>query len=215
MIPSVILIVYNQILVVAFKPISILLNHKLKYFSAWLQNCNSVDGFYERYPQGPRLVIGIVRSAYKGNYTCIVTFKDHGRTYNLTRTIKMKVVGKNDFKMCKMHVDSCRNGKNGWKSLLQDPFVVVFNLHYPSDLVHFSLLGSDLCDCPEHTAVEVSPTSTSNASNTETGQAQLGEVQPMRWPGVPSAGMWMHNPGTPARGLLCPLLVTICGIVPL
>ncbi|XP_057887236.1 interleukin-1 receptor accessory protein isoform X1 [Melospiza georgiana] len=59
----------------------------------WYLNCNSVDGFYERYPQGPRLVIGIVRSAYKGNYTCIVTFKDHGRTYNLTRTVKMKVVG--------------------------------------------------------------------------------------------------------------------------
>ncbi|XP_039412851.1 interleukin-1 receptor accessory protein isoform X3 [Corvus cornix cornix] len=59
----------------------------------WYLNCNSVDNFYERYPQGPKLVIGIVRSAYKGNYTCIVTFKDHGRTYNLTRTIKMKVVG--------------------------------------------------------------------------------------------------------------------------
>ncbi|XP_050164198.1 interleukin-1 receptor accessory protein isoform X3 [Myiozetetes cayanensis] len=59
----------------------------------WYLNCNSVDGFNERYPQGPRLVIVIVRSAYKGNYTCIVTFKDHGRTYNLTRTIKMKVVG--------------------------------------------------------------------------------------------------------------------------
>uniref|UniRef100_U3JY07 Interleukin-1 receptor accessory protein n=1 Tax=Ficedula albicollis TaxID=59894 RepID=U3JY07_FICAL len=59
----------------------------------WYLNCISVDGFYERYPQGPRLVIAIVRSAYKGNYTCIVTFKDHGRTYNLTRTVKMKVVG--------------------------------------------------------------------------------------------------------------------------
>ncbi|XP_035747115.1 interleukin-1 receptor accessory protein isoform X4 [Egretta garzetta] len=59
----------------------------------WYLNCNLVDGFYERYPQGPRLVIGSVRSVYKGNYTCIVTFKDHGRTYNLTRTINMKVVG--------------------------------------------------------------------------------------------------------------------------
>ncbi|XP_069648511.1 interleukin-1 receptor accessory protein isoform X4 [Haliaeetus albicilla] len=59
----------------------------------WYLNCNLVDGFYERHPQGSRLVIGIVRSAYKGNYTCIVTFKDHGRTYNLTRTIMMKVVG--------------------------------------------------------------------------------------------------------------------------
>nr|XP_025949279.1 interleukin-1 receptor accessory protein isoform X1 [Dromaius novaehollandiae]XP_025949280.1 interleukin-1 receptor accessory protein isoform X1 [Dromaius novaehollandiae]XP_025949281.1 interleukin-1 receptor accessory protein isoform X1 [Dromaius novaehollandiae]XP_025949282.1 interleukin-1 receptor accessory protein isoform X1 [Dromaius novaehollandiae] len=59
----------------------------------WYRNCKLVDGFYERYPQGPKLVIGIVRSVYEGNYTCIVTFKDHRRTYNLTRTIKMKVVG--------------------------------------------------------------------------------------------------------------------------
>ncbi|XP_064020807.1 interleukin-1 receptor accessory protein isoform X3 [Pogoniulus pusillus] len=59
----------------------------------WYLNCNLVDGFHERHPQGPRLVIHIVRSTYQGNYTCVVTFKDHGRTYNLTRTIKMKVVG--------------------------------------------------------------------------------------------------------------------------
>lgn len=157
MIPSVVLIVKNQISVVAFKPIAVLLNPKLVYFSAWFQDCSSVDGFYERYPQGPTLVIGIVRSAYKGNYTCIVTFKDHGRTYNLTRTIKMKVVGKNGFKTCKMHVGNCRSGKNSSKSLLQDPFVVVFNLCYPTDLVYFFLLGSELCDCPEHAAVEVSP----------------------------------------------------------
>ncbi|XP_071898341.1 interleukin-1 receptor accessory protein isoform X10 [Anas platyrhynchos] len=59
----------------------------------WYQTCKLVDGFNNRYPQGPKLVISIVRSAYEGNYTCIVTFKDHGRTYNLTRTVMMKVVG--------------------------------------------------------------------------------------------------------------------------
>ncbi|OPJ85621.1 interleukin-1 receptor accessory protein [Patagioenas fasciata monilis] len=59
----------------------------------WYFNCNLVHNFNERYPRGPKFVIGIVRSIYEGNYTCIVTFKDHGRTYNLTRTIKMKVVG--------------------------------------------------------------------------------------------------------------------------
>ncbi|PKK20928.1 interleukin 1 receptor accessory protein [Columba livia] len=59
----------------------------------WYFNCNFVHNFNERYPRGPRFVIGIVRSVYEGNYTCIVTFKDHGRAYNLTRTIKMKVVG--------------------------------------------------------------------------------------------------------------------------
>ncbi|KAL2301190.1 hypothetical protein Nmel_011751 [Mimus melanotis] len=78
----------------------------------WYLDCISVDGFYERYPQGPRLVIGIVRSAYKGNYTCIVTFKDHGRTYNLTRTIRMKVVGKNDFKMLEVSSTTMSNAPN-------------------------------------------------------------------------------------------------------
>lgn len=70
-----------------------------------------MDGFNERHPQGSKLVIGVVRSAYEGNYTCIVTFKDHGRTYNLTRTVKMKVVGKNDFEKYK-HVDYSRSDEN-------------------------------------------------------------------------------------------------------
>ncbi|XP_010210769.1 PREDICTED: interleukin-1 receptor accessory protein [Tinamus guttatus] len=59
----------------------------------WYRNCKLINDFYERYPQKFQLVIGVVRSVYEGNYTCIVTFRDHGRTYNLTRTIKMKVVG--------------------------------------------------------------------------------------------------------------------------
>ncbi|XP_010144907.1 PREDICTED: interleukin-1 receptor accessory protein [Eurypyga helias] len=59
----------------------------------WYFNCTLVNGFYERHNQAPKLLINIVRSAYKGNYTCIVSFKDHGRIYNLTRTVQMKVVG--------------------------------------------------------------------------------------------------------------------------
>ncbi|XP_074819446.1 interleukin-1 receptor accessory protein isoform X2 [Natator depressus] len=59
----------------------------------WYRNCVLVKGFHDRYPEGPTLIIGIVRSVYKGNYTCIVSYKENGRTYNLTRTIRMKVVG--------------------------------------------------------------------------------------------------------------------------
>ncbi|CAM4619681.1 interleukin-1 receptor accessory protein isoform X1 [Caretta caretta] len=59
----------------------------------WYRNCVLVKGFHDRYPEGPALIIGIVRSVYKGNYTCIVSYTDNGRTYSLTRTIRMKVVG--------------------------------------------------------------------------------------------------------------------------
>ncbi|XP_030431598.1 interleukin-1 receptor accessory protein isoform X1 [Gopherus evgoodei] len=62
----------------------------------WYRNCVLVKGFHDRYPEGPTLIIGIVRSVYEGNYTCIVSYKENGRTYNLTRTIRMKVVGSPD-----------------------------------------------------------------------------------------------------------------------
>uniref|UniRef100_A0A8C8SJB6 Interleukin 1 receptor accessory protein n=1 Tax=Pelusios castaneus TaxID=367368 RepID=A0A8C8SJB6_9SAUR len=59
----------------------------------WYRNCVLVKDFHDRYPEGPKLSIGIVRSVYEGNYTCIVTYQENGRTYNLTRTVTMKVVG--------------------------------------------------------------------------------------------------------------------------
>ncbi|XP_074860315.1 interleukin-1 receptor accessory protein [Carettochelys insculpta] len=59
----------------------------------WYRNCTLVKNFHDRYPDGPKLLIGIVRKVYEGNYTCIVTYKENGRSYNLTRTIEMKVVG--------------------------------------------------------------------------------------------------------------------------
>ncbi|KAH1165357.1 hypothetical protein KIL84_022916 [Mauremys mutica] len=62
----------------------------------WYRNCVLVKGFHDRYPEGPTLIIGIVRSVYEGNYTCIVSYKENGRSYNLTRSIRMKVVGSPD-----------------------------------------------------------------------------------------------------------------------
>ncbi|XP_075794384.1 interleukin-1 receptor accessory protein isoform X2 [Pelodiscus sinensis] len=59
----------------------------------WYRNCVLVKNFHDRYPEGPILSIGIVREVYHGNYTCIVTYKESGRTFNLTRTIRMEVVG--------------------------------------------------------------------------------------------------------------------------
>nr|XP_056706064.1 interleukin-1 receptor accessory protein [Euleptes europaea] len=58
----------------------------------WLMNCVSVNGFPERYPNGLILTFGLMREAYKGNYTCIVTYKENGQDFMLTRTLRIKVV---------------------------------------------------------------------------------------------------------------------------
>ncbi|XP_014462600.1 interleukin-1 receptor accessory protein isoform X3 [Alligator mississippiensis] len=59
----------------------------------WYKNCVFVKDFYDIYPHGPTLTFGIIRDTFKGDYTCIVTFRENGRAYNLTRTVRMKVVG--------------------------------------------------------------------------------------------------------------------------
>ncbi|XP_019388459.1 PREDICTED: interleukin-1 receptor accessory protein isoform X2 [Crocodylus porosus] len=59
----------------------------------WYKNCVFVKDFYDIYPHGPNLTFGIIRDTFKGDYTCIVTFQENGRAYNLTRTVRMKVVG--------------------------------------------------------------------------------------------------------------------------
>ncbi|XP_025067512.1 interleukin-1 receptor accessory protein isoform X3 [Alligator sinensis] len=59
----------------------------------WYKNCVFVKDFYDIYPHGPTLTFGIIRDTFKGDYTCIVTFQENGRAYNLTRTVRMKVVG--------------------------------------------------------------------------------------------------------------------------
>ncbi|KAE8603687.1 hypothetical protein XENTR_v10014422 [Xenopus tropicalis] len=58
----------------------------------WYKDCIS-ENFYERLPQGLNLTFIVVRSNYQGNYTCIVTYEDSGKIYNLTRTSEVKVVG--------------------------------------------------------------------------------------------------------------------------
>ncbi|XP_078521533.1 interleukin-1 receptor accessory protein isoform X2 [Lissotriton helveticus] len=59
----------------------------------WYLNCNMVYNYNERYPQGVNLTFSNVLMRYEGNYTCIVTFDDNGRKFNLTRTSTMKVIG--------------------------------------------------------------------------------------------------------------------------
>ncbi|XP_048362445.1 interleukin-1 receptor accessory protein isoform X2 [Sphaerodactylus townsendi] len=58
----------------------------------WLRNCVSVEGFHERYPNGLVLTFGVVRETFKGDYTCVVTYKENGQDFVLTRTLRIKVV---------------------------------------------------------------------------------------------------------------------------
>ncbi|XP_069068884.1 interleukin-1 receptor accessory protein isoform X1 [Pleurodeles waltl] len=59
----------------------------------WYLDCHVVYNYYERYPQGVNLTFANVLMRYEGNYTCVLTFEDNGRKYNLTRTTTMKVIG--------------------------------------------------------------------------------------------------------------------------
>ncbi|XP_054839642.1 interleukin-1 receptor accessory protein isoform X2 [Eublepharis macularius] len=58
----------------------------------WLRNCDLVNKYPERYPKGLNLTFGLVREAYKGDYTCVVTYKENGQDFSLTRTLRVKVV---------------------------------------------------------------------------------------------------------------------------
>lgn len=58
------------------------------------QNCSLVDQYVDRLPQGLSLQFFYVLQRYEGNYTCIVSYEENGRSYNLTRTIYVKTIGK-------------------------------------------------------------------------------------------------------------------------
>ncbi|XP_042314152.1 LOW QUALITY PROTEIN: interleukin-1 receptor accessory protein [Sceloporus undulatus] len=54
--------------------------------------CTLVDKFHERKAYGINLTFFIVRQTYYGDYTCIATYRENGRDFNLTRTFRVKVV---------------------------------------------------------------------------------------------------------------------------
>ncbi|KAM9316564.1 interleukin-1 receptor accessory protein [Gastrophryne carolinensis] len=59
----------------------------------WYLNCQLVHNFVDRIPQGSNLLIQKMLLWYEGNYTCIVTYDDNGRSYNLTRTLQVNAIG--------------------------------------------------------------------------------------------------------------------------
>ncbi|XP_018431917.1 PREDICTED: interleukin-1 receptor accessory protein [Nanorana parkeri] len=70
----------------------------------WYMNCDLVNGFVDRDLKGPDLIFLSMSLQYQGNYTCIVTYEDSGRIYNLTRTMHVKAVASSLYAMPpKMH----------------------------------------------------------------------------------------------------------------
>ncbi|XP_075717899.1 interleukin-1 receptor accessory protein isoform X3 [Rhinoderma darwinii] len=59
----------------------------------WYMNCSLVDEYVDRHPQGLSLQFSYVLQRYEGNYTCIVSYEENGKAYNLTRTIYVKTIG--------------------------------------------------------------------------------------------------------------------------
>ncbi|XP_072264337.1 interleukin-1 receptor accessory protein isoform X2 [Pyxicephalus adspersus] len=58
----------------------------------WYMNCELIKDFYARELQGPNLLFLTMTLHFQGNYTCIVTYEDSGRIYNLTRSMRIKAV---------------------------------------------------------------------------------------------------------------------------
>lgn len=58
----------------------------------WYMNCEVVDKFFDRVVKGPDLIFLTMSLPFEGNYTCIVTYEDSGRIYNLTRTMRIKAI---------------------------------------------------------------------------------------------------------------------------
>ncbi|XP_069830511.1 interleukin-1 receptor accessory protein isoform X1 [Dendropsophus ebraccatus] len=59
---------------------------------SWYLKCSLIDGYLDRIPQGLSLQFTKVLQRYEGNYTCIVSYEENGRVYNLTRTIYVKTI---------------------------------------------------------------------------------------------------------------------------
>ncbi|XP_044145224.1 interleukin-1 receptor accessory protein isoform X1 [Bufo gargarizans] len=58
----------------------------------WYMHCELVDGFVDRDPDGLNLKFLNMLQRYEGNYTCIVSYEENGREYNLTRTMYVKAI---------------------------------------------------------------------------------------------------------------------------
>ncbi|XP_059543365.1 interleukin-1 receptor accessory protein isoform X3 [Myotis daubentonii] len=59
----------------------------------WYMECQKVQDFHNVVPEGMNLSFLLALFSNNGNYTCVVTYPENGRAFNLTRTLAVKVVG--------------------------------------------------------------------------------------------------------------------------
>ncbi|XP_045439787.1 interleukin-1 receptor accessory protein isoform X5 [Pipistrellus kuhlii] len=59
----------------------------------WYMGCRKVQDFHNVIPEGMNLSFLLALYSNNGNYTCVVTYPENGRAFNLTRTLAVKVVG--------------------------------------------------------------------------------------------------------------------------
>ncbi|XP_043850487.1 interleukin-1 receptor accessory protein isoform X2 [Dromiciops gliroides] len=58
----------------------------------WYMNCIKVNNFNKVEVNGTEIIFTYVLQANAAFYTCVVTYPENGRTFNLTRTVEVKVV---------------------------------------------------------------------------------------------------------------------------
>ncbi|XP_072474960.1 interleukin-1 receptor accessory protein isoform X2 [Notamacropus eugenii] len=59
---------------------------------SWYMNCDEVNNFNKIVVNGTELIFAYVFASNAGFYTCVVTYPENGRMFNLTRTMEVKVV---------------------------------------------------------------------------------------------------------------------------
>ncbi|XP_024898079.1 interleukin-1 receptor accessory protein isoform X2 [Pteropus alecto] len=59
----------------------------------WYMGCHKIQDFNNVVPEGMNLSFLIALVSNNGDYTCVVTYAENGRTFHLTRTLTVKVVG--------------------------------------------------------------------------------------------------------------------------
>ncbi|XP_073088015.1 interleukin-1 receptor accessory protein isoform X3 [Manis javanica] len=59
----------------------------------WYMGCQKIYNFHNVIPEGMNLSFLIPLTSNNGDYTCVVTYLENGRTFHLTRSLSVKVVG--------------------------------------------------------------------------------------------------------------------------
>ncbi|XP_048660038.1 interleukin-1 receptor accessory protein isoform X1 [Marmota marmota marmota] len=66
---------------------------RVKPTVTWYMGCYKIQNFINVLPGGMNLSFLIPFISNNGNYTCVVTYPENGRTFHLTRSLTVKVVG--------------------------------------------------------------------------------------------------------------------------